>query len=193
MAVGFFAPEDDERLNGSYHTTVVVTTNSATQTPLQSPVSREYLVQAFCEALHRCSLSGKSLLGIVLWFLWIMLCEHKQMPVVFKLFDNVTVFWRKFSGHFPRKFSFEIFSLKNFSFQKWNLKETKQWFLLHKTDLSNSASTEGWIKRRWKISKKEHDTKRNILKIHLLELPTKTTLIQSLVWKFNPTIFISIS
>lgn len=57
MAVGFFLNEDDEHYNGSYQT--VITTNSATQTPLQSPVSREYLVQAFCEALHRCSITGK--------------------------------------------------------------------------------------------------------------------------------------
>lgn len=60
MAVGFFAPEDDERPNAMYYTHPhVATTNSATQTPLQSPVSREYLVQAFCEALHRCSIAGK--------------------------------------------------------------------------------------------------------------------------------------
>ncbi|XP_031624166.1 uncharacterized protein LOC116341326 [Contarinia nasturtii] len=57
MAVGFFADDGDDHLNSSYHTTVI-TTNSATQTPLQSPVSHEYLVQAFCEALHRCSIAG---------------------------------------------------------------------------------------------------------------------------------------
>lgn len=58
MAVGFFVDEGDEHLNSSYHTTVL-TTNSATQTPLQSPVNREYLVQVFCEALNRCSIAGK--------------------------------------------------------------------------------------------------------------------------------------
>lgn len=60
MAVGFFVNDDDEHLNGSYHT-VITTNNSATQTPLQSPVSREYLVQAFCEALERISVAGKYL------------------------------------------------------------------------------------------------------------------------------------
>lgn len=59
MAVGFFAPEDDERPNGVYHQHVVTTTHSATQTPLQSPVSREFLVQAFCEALERCAITGE--------------------------------------------------------------------------------------------------------------------------------------
>lgn len=60
MAVGFFAPEDDERPNGVYHIRHMNTTNSATQTPLQSPVSREYLVQAFCEALNRVSIAGST-------------------------------------------------------------------------------------------------------------------------------------
>lgn len=59
MAVGFFVSDDEEHLNSSFQTSVVVTTSSATQTPLQSPVSREYLVQAFCEALHRCSIAGE--------------------------------------------------------------------------------------------------------------------------------------
>lgn len=58
MAVGFFANDDDEHLNSS-HVTAVVVQNSATQTPLQSPVNREFLVQAFCEALNRCCV-GKS-------------------------------------------------------------------------------------------------------------------------------------
>lgn len=66
MAVGFFAPEDDERPNGVYHVGHVHTTSSATQTPLQSPVSREYLVQAFCEALHRCSIAGEFYFNIFL-------------------------------------------------------------------------------------------------------------------------------
>ncbi|XP_055301517.1 cell death protein hid [Sitodiplosis mosellana] len=55
MAVGFFVDDGDEHLNSSYHTTVA---HSATQTPLQSPVSHEYLVQAFCEALHRSGIAG---------------------------------------------------------------------------------------------------------------------------------------
>lgn len=58
MAVGFFVDDGEEHHNNSYHTQVI-RTNSATQTPLQSPVSREYLVQAFCEALERCSIAGK--------------------------------------------------------------------------------------------------------------------------------------
>lgn len=67
MAVGFFLNEDDEHYTSSYQT--VITTNSATQTPLQSPVSREYLVQAFCEALHRCSIAGKLIfLNFFLYF-----------------------------------------------------------------------------------------------------------------------------
>lgn len=57
MAVGFFAPEDDDRPNGVYPQYVAHSqTHSATQTPLQSPVSREFLVQAFCEALDRISI-----------------------------------------------------------------------------------------------------------------------------------------
>lgn len=56
MAVGFFVNDDDENNNSSYYTSV---TNSATQTPLQSPVSREFLVQVFCEALNRCSIQSK--------------------------------------------------------------------------------------------------------------------------------------
>lgn len=54
MAVGFF-PDEDER----YITIRAGTANSATQTPLQSPVSREFLVQAFCEAINRCSIAGE--------------------------------------------------------------------------------------------------------------------------------------
>lgn len=72
MAVGFFV--DDEEHNSSYHTTVI-TTNSATQTPLQSPVTREYLVSAFCEALNRCSIPGKYiasyfLIRFIFSYLW---------------------------------------------------------------------------------------------------------------------------
>lgn len=59
MAVGFFPPDEDERFDSSFQSPMVVTTNSATQTPLQSPVNREFLVQVFCEALNRCSISGK--------------------------------------------------------------------------------------------------------------------------------------
>lgn len=60
MAVGFF-PEEDERFIaiGSIRTSMAGTANSATQTPLQSPVSREFLVQAFCEAINRCSIAGE--------------------------------------------------------------------------------------------------------------------------------------
>lgn len=68
MAVGFFAPEDDERPNGVYHQHVVTTTHSATQTPLQSPVSREFLVQAFCEALERCAITGEYRIFLFLFF-----------------------------------------------------------------------------------------------------------------------------
>lgn len=64
MAVGFFA-EDEDRLNSSYHSQTQYT---ATQTPLQSPVSREYLVQAFCEALHRCSIAGKFIFSSIFNF-----------------------------------------------------------------------------------------------------------------------------
>lgn len=67
MAVGFFADDGEEHLNSSYHTTVL-TTNSATQTPLQSPVTREYLVSAFCEALNRCAVAGKYFTQICLHF-----------------------------------------------------------------------------------------------------------------------------
>lgn len=70
MAVGFFVDEGDEHLNSSYHSTVI-TTNSATQTPLQSPVSREFLVQAFCEALNRCSITGKYLTILTIYFFYL--------------------------------------------------------------------------------------------------------------------------
>lgn len=59
MAVGFFVPEDEERFDSSYHSNVSMTANSATQTPLQSPVNREFLVQVFCEALTRISNAGE--------------------------------------------------------------------------------------------------------------------------------------
>lgn len=67
MAVGFYLPDEEEQLNSSYQSAVMVSTtnNSATQTPLQSPVSREYLVQAFCEALHRCSIAGEFFVKII--------------------------------------------------------------------------------------------------------------------------------
>lgn len=50
MAVPFFVPDDDQRENGSSSQTQSTMT-SATQTPLQSPVNDEHLVQAFYEAL----------------------------------------------------------------------------------------------------------------------------------------------
>lgn len=51
MAVPFFVPDDDnQRENGSSSQTQS-TMSSATQTPLQSPVNDEHLVQAFYEAL----------------------------------------------------------------------------------------------------------------------------------------------
>lgn len=51
MAVPFFVPDgDDQRSNGSSPQTQS-TISSATQTPLQSPVNDEHLVQAFYEAL----------------------------------------------------------------------------------------------------------------------------------------------
>lgn len=58
MAVGFF-PDEDERFNGSIRASMAGTANSATQTPVQSPVSREFLVQAFCEAINRISIAGE--------------------------------------------------------------------------------------------------------------------------------------
>lgn len=58
MAVGFL-PDEDERFNGSIRASMAGTANSATQTPLQSPVSREFLVQAFCEAINRISIAGE--------------------------------------------------------------------------------------------------------------------------------------
>lgn len=59
MAVGFFVDDGEEHLNSPYQTSVITTVHSATQTPLQSPVSREYLVQAFCEALQRINIASK--------------------------------------------------------------------------------------------------------------------------------------
>lgn len=59
MAVGFFVDDGEEHLNTPYQTSVITTVHSATQTPLQSPVSREYLVQAFCEALQRINNASK--------------------------------------------------------------------------------------------------------------------------------------
>lgn len=59
MAVGFFVDDGEEHLNSPYRTSVITTVHSATQTPLQSPVSREYLVQAFCEALQRINIASK--------------------------------------------------------------------------------------------------------------------------------------
>lgn len=59
MAVGFFVDDGEEHLNSPYQTSVITTAHSATQTPLQSPVSREYLVQAFCEALQRINIASK--------------------------------------------------------------------------------------------------------------------------------------
>lgn len=51
MAVPFFVPDgDDQRSNGSTPQSQS-TISSATQTPLQSPVNDEHLVQAFYEAL----------------------------------------------------------------------------------------------------------------------------------------------
>lgn len=57
MAVGFF-PDEDERYV-SIRASMASTTNSATQTPLQSPVNREFLVQAFCEAIQRVSITSE--------------------------------------------------------------------------------------------------------------------------------------
>lgn len=58
MAVPFFMPDDDEHRNSSdngsssspppSHSTVT----SATQTPLQSPVTGDHLVQAIYDALY---------------------------------------------------------------------------------------------------------------------------------------------
>lgn len=51
MAVPFFVPDgDDQRSNGSTPQSQS-TISSATQTPLQSPVNDEHLIQAFYEAL----------------------------------------------------------------------------------------------------------------------------------------------
>lgn len=48
MAVPFFVPDgDDQRSSPQTQSTIT----SATQTPLQSPINDEHLVQAFYEAL----------------------------------------------------------------------------------------------------------------------------------------------
>lgn len=48
MAVPFFVPDDDDQ-RSSPQTQSTIT--SATQTPLQSPINDEHVVQAFYEAL----------------------------------------------------------------------------------------------------------------------------------------------
>lgn len=74
MAVPFFVPDgDDQRSNGSSPQTQS-TISSATQTPLQSPVNDEHLVQAFYEAL---SLYSANLLqGMFELFLF---CERNKL------------------------------------------------------------------------------------------------------------------
>lgn len=55
MAVPFYVPEEeDQRGAVSNNSSPPQSANSSTTTsPLQSPVSGEHLVQAFCEALYR--------------------------------------------------------------------------------------------------------------------------------------------
>lgn len=55
MAVPFYVPEEeDQRGVASNNSTPPQSANSSpTTSPLQSPVSGEHLVQAFCEALYR--------------------------------------------------------------------------------------------------------------------------------------------
>nr|APT68153.1 head involution defective [Megaselia scalaris] len=55
MAVPFYMPNQEDGDGSSSSSQSPNTSTSATQTPLQSPVTGEYLVQAICEALHRCS------------------------------------------------------------------------------------------------------------------------------------------
>lgn len=75
MAVPFYLPDADEQQrinnnnnnNNSGSSQPQSTATSATQTPLQSPVSGEHLVQAFYEALYRYSstVTGKFLILII--------------------------------------------------------------------------------------------------------------------------------
>lgn len=59
MAVPFYIPEQNESGDASNTPNHYPnTTSSATQTPLPSPISREHLVQAFYDALYRCSING---------------------------------------------------------------------------------------------------------------------------------------
>ena len=71
MAVPFFVPDDAEAAasqgSASQATSPTTTspvlipqsgTSSSSQSPLQSPVNGEHLVQAFCEALYRYSRGG---------------------------------------------------------------------------------------------------------------------------------------
>lgn len=83
MAVGFFVDDGEEHLNSPYQTAVITTVHSATQTPLQSPVNREYLVQAFCEALQRINIASKCYaskikLFLLLPFLFTILQFHEK-------------------------------------------------------------------------------------------------------------------
>jgi hypothetical protein len=64
MAVPFYVPDAEEQSDDRSNTIasqVPSGSSSTTQTPLQSPVNGEHLVQAFCEALYRYSYGGKFL------------------------------------------------------------------------------------------------------------------------------------
>lgn len=112
MAVGFFADDGEEHLNSSYHTTVM-TSNSATQTPLQSPVTREYLVSAFCEALNRCAVAGKLYTNFPIFF---SICDFEEyrnpnlsanqmilvyFEMVFFFFENLSLFSQSYLTNTP--------------------------------------------------------------------------------------------
>lgn len=75
MAVPFFVPDgDDERSSPQTQSTI----SSATQTPLQSPVNDEHLVQAFYEAL---SLYSANLLQGMFQFEY-LICKRKMKTFI---------------------------------------------------------------------------------------------------------------
>lgn len=136
MAVGFFAPEDDERPNGVYHQHVVTTTHSATQTPLQSPVSREFLVQAFCEALERCAITGEyrifliRFISIQFVYFCFVLCDFWLVKLIFRRslciqFSVPTVRFSSFcdfslfSRHFSLPSRVSLARLPTTAFNQW--------------------------------------------------------------------------
>lgn len=148
MAVGFFVDDGDE-LNSSYHTTVI-TTNSATQTPLQSPVSREYLVQAFCEALHRSGIAGKYLFHTILTVFFL----SSAIKFVFLIFCEEISFCRFYIG----SLCFEVnFWEKENKFSKRKIFWRKKIFERKNRERNNIGEWRKWIVRvrknvqEWKI------------------------------------------